>query len=128
MNVRQQLVLTSLLVLSTGFFLRDLKVTGQTSRNQNRQTASPGAKDKEIKKLFKQNCAKCHGEDGAGETTAGEIAGVPDFTDQRWQELYDYQRLTNSIKHGRGEMPSFGKKFSKEQIKSFVSYVRAFKN
>jgi mono/diheme cytochrome c family protein len=88
----------------------------------------PSAKVKETKKLFKQNCAKCHGEDGAGETTAGEIAGAPDFTDQKWQELADDERLANSIVHGRAQMPSFGKKFTKEQIKSLVCFVRTFKN
>ena len=88
----------------------------------------PSAKVKETKKLFKQNCAKCHGEDGAGETTAGQIAGVPDFTEPKWQELPDDQRLANSIAHGRGQMPPFGKKFSKEQIKSLVYFVHTFKN
>jgi cbb3-type cytochrome c oxidase subunit III len=105
-----------------------LIVMGQTSPIMHQDTRVSAAKAKNVKKLFKQNCVKCHGADGAGETTFGQIAGAADFTDSDWQKRVDDQRLVNSITYGRGQMPSFDKKFSKEQIKSLVSYVRAFKN
>ena len=124
--MRQQLALIGVLSLSIGCS-SGLLVLGQDSRNTRRQDEVPAPKAKEAKKLFKQNCAKCHGADGAGETTAGAIAGVPDFTDPSWQELSDDQTFANSIRHGVGQMPSFSKKLSNEQIKSLVSYVRTFK-
>ena len=122
----QQLALIGVLVLSIAYS-SGLLVLRQNSRNTRRQEEVPAPQSKEAKKLFKQNCARCHGVDGKGQTTAGEIAGAPDFTDPSWQELSDDQTLANSITHGLGQMPSFSKKLSTEQIKSLVSYVRTFK-
>jgi mono/diheme cytochrome c family protein len=65
-----------------------------------RAQVSP-AKAKEAKRLFKQRCAKCHGQDGAG---------------------HNY-----SIKHGRGQMPAAGEKLSDEQITSLLLHVRTLK-
>ena len=86
----------------------------------------PATNAKEAKKLFKQNCVKCHGADGAGETSSGQIVGATDFTDSEWHKRVDDQRLINSITYGRGQMPPFAKKLSKEQIRSLLAYVRAF--
>lgn len=85
------------------------------------------ASHKVAKKLFKQSCVKCHGADGTGETTFGQIVGATDFTDSEWQNRVDDQHLVNSMTYGRGQMPSFGKKLSKEQIITLLAYVRAFK-
>ena len=80
-----------------------------------------------MKKLFKQKCAKCHGSKGVGDTTYGEIVGATDLTNASWQERVDDNRLLNSIRHGRGQMPGFGKKLNDEQIASLALYVRTFK-
>src|SRR5712664_1919103 len=99
-------------------------VMGQTSPKTRHYAGMSATKGKDTKKLFKQNCVKCHGADGAGETTFGQIVGAADFTDSEWQKRVDDQRLVNSITYGRGQMPSFGKKLSKEQIISLLAYVR----
>lgn len=104
-----------------------LIVMGQTSPNTHQPERMTPAKAREAKRLFKQNCIKCHGADGAGETTAGQIVGAADFTDSEWQERVDDQRLINAMAYGRGQMPAFGKKLSKEQITLLLAYVRAFK-
>jgi cbb3-type cytochrome c oxidase subunit III len=96
------------------------------SQNTNRDV-KPATKVKSAKTLFKQHCIRCHGADGRGETVAGEIAGAQDFTDSEWQNRVEDQRIVISITDGRGQMPSFGKKFSKEQIKLLAVYVRTFK-
>jgi mono/diheme cytochrome c family protein len=101
-------------------------VMGQTSPNTHQPTRMPTAKAKEAKKLFKQNCIKCHGADGAGETTFGQIVGAADFTDSEWQKRIDDQRLINSMTYGRGQMPPFGKKLTREQITTLLAYVRGF--
>ena len=85
----------------------------------------PTAKAKETKRLFKQKCAKCHGQDGAG-NTYGQIVGATNFTDPEWRQRVDDKRLVNSIKHGRGQMPAFGEKLTEDQITSLVMYVRTF--
>ena len=83
----------------------------------------PAGKAKEAKRVFKQKCSKCHGQDGAG-NNYGQIIGATNLTDPEWQQRVDDKRLLNSIKHGRGQMPAFGEKLTEEQITSLVSYVR----
>jgi len=87
------------------------------------QNKLPAAKTKEAKRLFKQKCVKCHGQDGAG-SNYGQIVGATNLTDPEWQQRVDDKRLVNSIKHGRGQMPAFGEKFTEDQIASLVLYVR----
>jgi len=96
-----------------------------TNRPQNSQV--PPGKTKEAKKLFKQRCVKCHGSDGTGNTTRGQIVGATNLTDPEWQQRVDDKRLVNSITHGRGQMPAFGEKLSDEQIYLLMSYVRTFR-
>ena len=90
-----------------------------------RSQVSP-AKAKEAKRLFKQKCVKCHGQDGAG-NNYGQIIGATNLTNPEWQERVDDKRLVNSIRHGRGQMPAFGEKLSEEQITFLTSYVRTLK-
>lgn len=87
--------------------------------------ASP-PKAKEAKRLFKQKCAKCHGQDGAG-NNYGQIIGATNLTDPEWHQRVDDQRIINSIKHGRGQMPAAGEKLTDEQITALMLYVRTLK-
>lgn len=103
-----------------------LIIHGKPSSNRDVQTQMRPIRNKEARKLFKQHCAKCHGADGAGETVQGKIAGAPDFTDPQWHEQFEDQGLIYSVTHGRSQMPAFGKKLTQQQIKTLVSYVRAF--
>ena len=91
------------------------------------QTQMSPVKAKAAKKLFSQKCVKCHGSDGTGKTIFGQIAGATDLTDSKWQDKVDDKQIVNSITHGRGQMPSFEKKLSKEQIALLSSYVRTFR-
>jgi len=117
------LLVVSLVMI--GFFIALIPMARASSGTH--QARAAGGKAKETKKLYKQQCAKCHGADGAGDTTQGQVLGATDFRDAEWQERIDDQRLVNSIKHGRGQMPPFAKKLSQEQITSLLAYVRAFK-
>ena len=82
---------------------------------------------KAAKKLFSQKCVSCHGSDGAGKTVFGQIAGATDLADPVWQDRVDDNQIVNSITNGRGQMPSFEKKLSKEQIAALLTYVRSFR-
>jgi mono/diheme cytochrome c family protein len=78
--------------------------------------------------LFKQNCAKCHGDDGSGDTSMGRIFGPPDFTDSGW-----WAKNSSKAEHirvitkGKKNMPAFGKKLTKAQIAGLATYVQHFK-
>ncbi len=76
---------------------------------------------------FVEYCAKCHGEDGKGNTPKGKKLMARDFTDSEWQSAKSDAELIKTVTKGGEDMPAFGKKFSKEQIGSLVrDDVRGF--
>lgn len=77
--------------------------------------------------LFKQYCAKCHGEDGKAQTPRGKKFKARDFTDVEFQQSESDKDLIHSVTEGKDDMPPFGKKLTKEQIESLVKNdVRGF--
>jgi mono/diheme cytochrome c family protein len=79
--------------------------------------------------LFKEYCAKCHGEDGTANTPKGRQLMAQDFTDPEWQAEETDAKLIKQVTNGGEDMPPFGKKLSKEQIESLVKNdVRGFGN
>lgn len=77
--------------------------------------------------LFKEFCAKCHGEDGKANTPKGKQLMAQDFTDADWQAEKIDAELIKSVTEGGEDMPPFGKKLTKEQIESLVKKdVRGF--
>jgi mono/diheme cytochrome c family protein len=98
-------------------------VAGQESQSiASEQAAS-------IPKLFDEKCARCHGADGRGHTMIGGMLGAPDFADEKWwkEEEKSERRFVHSITNGRGNMPAFGKKLSRREIRSLADYVRGFR-
>lgn len=82
----------------------------------------------ETKSLFAQRCARCHGEDGRGETTVGKMLKAPNFTSAEWQrERADDKALIESVANGKARMPAFKQKLTDEQIAALVVHVRSFK-
>jgi mono/diheme cytochrome c family protein len=78
--------------------------------------------------LFREKCARCHGEDGRGQTVIGRMVGAPNFTDEHWwNEEKNERRFVHSVTEGKGEMPPFGKKLTRTEIKALAAYVRTFR-
>ena len=77
--------------------------------------------------LYEKKCATCHGKDGRAKTFKGKLKGTRNLTDAAWQTEVSDERIFNSITAGRGKMPAFGAKLSKEQIESLVAHVRSLK-
>jgi mono/diheme cytochrome c family protein len=80
------------------------------------------------KKLFIENCARCHGADGRGETAMGKVFAATNLADAGWwkRERVSDKRLAASIRDGRKQMPGFGKTLSKAEIASLVALVKTF--
>jgi mono/diheme cytochrome c family protein len=79
--------------------------------------------------LFKQYCAKCHGEDGKGDTPKGRQLMARNFTDAEWQAGVGDSELIKSVTNGKEDMPPWGKKLTPAQIESLVKNdVRGFAN
>jgi mono/diheme cytochrome c family protein len=77
--------------------------------------------------LFKEFCARCHGEDGTGNTPKGKQLMARDFTDADWRSAKSDADLIKAIVAGGEAMPAFGKKLTPEQIESLVKNdIRGF--
>ncbi|MCR4288725.1 MAG: cytochrome c [Candidatus Scalindua sp.] len=85
------------------------------------------AGDIDYKKIFNNECKKCHGKDGKG-SKRGKGLGVPDFTDGEWQDSVTDEQLIKSITNGKKKMPKQAEKLSQEEIKAMVKYIRFFKS
>jgi mono/diheme cytochrome c family protein len=72
--------------------------------------------------VFQQNCAVCHGPDGAGNPSIG----TPNFHDASLQRTLSDQQMTQTIVNGKGKMPAWSGKLSSAQISDLVAYIRSF--
>jgi|SRR6267154_3303580 len=84
------------------------------------------------KALYQKDCAKCHGEDGKGETKMGKKLGAKDYTDAKVQAELKDDAATKAIKDGLKDKegktlmkPAEG--LSDEDVKALVAYMRSFK-
>lgn len=72
------------------------------------------------KKVFADNCAVCHGEDGKG----NRELGAPNLTDKIWLYGSDKQTIMAGIQNGRGGvMPNWGNRLPEPTIKALTVYV-----
>ncbi len=84
------------------------------------------------KELFAKNCAKCHGEDGAGKTKMGAKLGVKDLTDAKVQADLKDADAAKAIKEGVKDgdvtkMKSFADTLSDDDVKALVAHIRTLK-
>jgi cytochrome c6 len=77
--------------------------------------------------LFKSKCAMCHGPDGKGETATGKTLHVRDLGSAEVQSQSDAD-LTKIITNGKGKMPKYDDKLTKDQISDLVKYIRTLKH
>jgi mono/diheme cytochrome c family protein len=126
-NVKR-LAITSLILLALALLPVELviRATPQRRRSPARSRGVP------VDDLFRNNCARCHGGDGRGDTPLGHTYKTPDFTAQEWWRknfnITGSASLNFIVSRGKGGMPAFGKKLSRTEIRSLVTYVRRFKN
>ena len=124
-----RLVFISLVLITLALFLLDSTVTRATPPPGKPAARSRGTQAGD---LFRNNCARCHGADGAGDTPLGHTYNTPDFTDPEWwrkhSNITSAGSLVSIVSHGKGGMPAFGRKLTRAEIRRLVDYVRRFKN
>lgn len=76
--------------------------------------------------VFKKNCVMCHGAEGNGKTKMGLKLGAADLTSMDIQSLSD-EALAQTVRSGKGKMPSFEKTLSAADIENVVKYVRTLR-
>src|SRR5688572_14386045 len=87
-------------------------------------TASPAFAADTSADLFKQKCAMCHGENGAGK---GKVPAISSPEVQAKSDA-DFKAATEKgVKTDKGMMPGFGGKLTPEQIDGLVMYMRSLK-
>ncbi|HUB03256.1 MAG TPA: cytochrome c [Terriglobales bacterium] len=75
---------------------------------------------------FKAKCAACHGATGSADTAMGKNLKIRDLGSADVQGQSDAQ-LTDIISKGKGKMPAYDGKLSKDQISDLVKYIRSLK-
>lgn len=73
-------------------------------------------------KVFKANCALCHGANGDANTPTGKALKAKDLKSPEIQSQSDSQ-LVEVITKGRGKMPAFGAKLSPDTTNSLAAYI-----
>ena len=76
--------------------------------------------------LFKAKCAACHGASGAGDTGMGKAMNLRDLGSADVQKQSDAD-LAGIITNGKGKMPKYDGKLTKEQIDEAVKFIRTLK-
>jgi cytochrome c oxidase cbb3-type subunit 3 len=79
------------------------------------------------REVYADKCARCHGSDGQGRTRMGETVEAPDLSDPAWQKARGDARMIASVANGRGQMPAFKKRLSRQDIAASIAYVRTLR-
>jgi mono/diheme cytochrome c family protein len=80
----------------------------------------------EVARLFRENCAACHWEDGSGKHLRKVWPLTPDFTNLAWQVSHTETAIVNQIQYGsRPLMPAFRYKLTAEEVLRLAVYVRS---
>lgn len=77
--------------------------------------------------VFKAKCAMCHGPDGKAETAMGKTMKIRDLGSAEVQGQSDAD-LTGIITNGKGKMPKYDGKLTKDQIGDVVKFIRTLKH
>lgn len=82
---------------------------------------------------YKQLCAKCHGEDGKGDTKMGKKLGIKDYTDAKVQEKFTDDQAFKALKEGMKEKDTDKvlmkpvENLNDQELKDLVAYMRKMK-
>lgn len=76
---------------------------------------------------YKKKCSACHGAKGAGDTLLGKNLKLRPLDSPEVKNKSDAE-LTMIISRGRGKMPRYDDKLSKDQIHALVEYIRSLKH
>jgi cytochrome c6 len=104
-----------------------LAAAGVSATGQARRGAASSASAERGRAVYEARCVRCHGSDGAGRTRLAEVVEPPDMTDPAWQRQRSNARMIASVTNGRGQMPAFKKKLSRQEIADAVAYVRTLR-
>lgn len=80
--------------------------------------------------IYHERCARCHGADGSGKTTAAAKMSIPDLRSKAVQGLTDeqlYDTVAEGKKHKQYPHAFLYTGLNPAQIKAVVAHIRTFK-
>jgi mono/diheme cytochrome c family protein len=81
------------------------------------------AQTKSAADTYRDKCAVCHGEDGAGKTAKGKKLKVKDVRET--VKTLTAEQMADGVTKGKDpDMDAFGKELTADQIKQIVAYYR----
>jgi mono/diheme cytochrome c family protein len=92
------LVLSTILILVTGFRSNDQPATGDD--------------------LYRRTCKPCHGSDGTRGMLGAKNLKISNL---------ETTAIIDQIREGKGKMPSFKKKFSEDELAVLAGYVKSLR-
>lgn len=105
-------------LLVGGFLLAGLIVVRATP------LPAPAAMQDDVKQVYLNKCAVCHGEDGKAQTAKGKKLKMKDIRSADVQKLTPAQ-WTDVIMKGSGQdMDAFGKELGAEVSRKLADYMR----
>jgi mono/diheme cytochrome c family protein len=82
------------------------------------------------KTVYADNCAKCHSDDGKGQSKMGQKVGARDYTDAKVQDSFTDAEGVKSVKEGlKKDDKTLMKPYelSADDINAVIAYMRTFK-
>ena len=81
------------------------------------------------KQVYTDNCAKCHGEDGKGQTKMGQKVGVKDHSVEAIKDAEAFKAVKEGLKdkEGKTQMKAFGESLSDDDIKAAIEHMKTLK-
>jgi len=84
------------------------------------------------KTIWEEQCAKCHGPDGKGDTKMGKKLSIKDFSDAKVQAAFTDEEAFKAVKEGVKNADGVSRMkaiegLSDDEIKAAVAQVRSFK-
>jgi mono/diheme cytochrome c family protein len=80
----------------------------------------------EAQRTFAMVCARCHGQDGSGQSLTPTVTPARNFRDPVFQKERSDADLARAIREGKGAMPPFQNVYTPEQVNELVQLIRGF--
>ena len=80
------------------------------------------------KKVYVDQCLKCHGERGKGDgPDADDLEKKPmDYTDKAKMSKFTDAQLVEVVRDGKKPMPAYKKKLTPKEMEDVIAYIRTF--
>ena len=119
--------ITLVIVLLALAGLISIVVGGQPAKSKaqgakGKPTTKVAGKAVDAAAIYKQQCKKCHAEDGKGIPSLEP----PDMTSAKWQSETSDKQIIEVINEGKGIMPGFKDTLKPAEIEALVKHVRSF--